>query len=140
MGDETGAMPRAAQRQTRAQMIADKLKLNKSQKEDLEKILIGCAQEAMPLRTQMDQARAQLAGALIDGKGEDEVNKQQQAYGELVAKMDGLEAQAFAKIYAMLKPNQQSKADQAFELMAGIFVQAGRGGAGGGAGRGERNR
>jgi hypothetical protein len=58
-------------------------------------------------------------------------------YSALAAQMDGVEAEAFGKIYAMLKPNQQSKAEVGFELMAGMFESAGRGqGAGAGMGRG----
>ena len=38
--------------------------------------------------------------------------------------MTNIEAEAFGKIYALLKPNQQSKAPQAFELMAGMFAGA----------------
>ena len=46
--------------------------------------------------------------------------------------MTGIEAEAYGELYALLKPNQQAKAPQAFELMAGIFA----GGMPGGAGRG----
>ena len=38
--------------------------------------------------------------------------------------MAGIEAAAFAKTYATLKPNQQPNATQAFALMAGIFQAA----------------
>jgi hypothetical protein len=48
--------------------------------------------------------------------------------------LTGVEAKTFAKIYALLKPNQQSKALQAWDLMADIFSA---GGHGGGRGRGQ---
>jgi hypothetical protein len=50
--------------------------------------------------------------------------------------MTSIEAEAFGKLYALLKPNQQAKAPQAFELMAGLFAGGGmQGGAGRGRGR-----
>ena len=39
--------------------------------------------------------------------------------------MTSIEAEAFGKLYALLKPNQQAKAPQAFELMAGMFAGGG---------------
>ena len=59
--------------------------------------------------------------------GDDEVKKAQDAYAAEVAKMTGVEAKAFGKIYALLKPNQQSKASQAWDLMADMFATSGRG-------------
>ena len=50
-----------------------------------------------------------------------------------------LEAEAVAKVFAILKPNQQAKAGQAFELMAGAFDRADGPGQGGGRG-GRRGR
>ena len=54
------------------------------------------------------------------------------------AQITAVDAKAFAKIYAMLKPNQQSRASQAFELMSSMFSQGGGRGPGGG-GMGRRN-
>ena len=49
-------------------------------------------------------------------------------YTDLLAKMAGVEATAYAKIYALLKPNQQSKAAMVFdEQMAGMFMGGGGG-------------
>jgi hypothetical protein len=53
------------------------------------------------------------------------------AYAVSAARMASIETAAFQKVYALLEPNQQSRAPQAFELMAGFF-QSGpvRGGGG----------
>ena len=90
------------------------------------------------MRAELDKQRAQIAGAMIDGKTGDDLNKALADYAAAAAQMTKVEAEAFAKIYALLKPNQQAKADQAFELMAGMFAggQGGRGGRGNGMGRG----
>jgi len=131
MQDMGGGMPRT-QRASRFDQIADKLKLNKDQKQQAQTIIDAGREEAAPLRESVAKARLGVADALINGKGDDEVKKAQDAYSAEVAKLTGLEAKTFAKIYALLKPNQQSKATQAWELMADIFSAGGRG-------RGQRN-
>ena len=59
---------------------------------------------------------------MIDGKSGDELNKPMADYAAAAAQMTRVEAEAFGKIYALLKPNQQAKSEQAFELMAGMFA------------------
>ena len=119
-GGMGGGMPRA-QRASRFDQIADKLKLNKDQKEQAQTIMDAAREEATPLRESLAKARLGIADALINAKGDDDVKKAQEAYAAEVAKMTGVEAKAFGKIYALLKPNQQSKASQAWDLMADMF-------------------
>jgi hypothetical protein len=113
------------------QQFSDKLKLNKEQIEEVNSILRASLDKAGPLSAQLENSRAEIAGAIIGGKSPDDITKLMDAHTALEAQMDTIEAETFAKIYAMLKPNQQSKAGQAFELMAGVFdraaVQAGGG-------------
>jgi len=143
-GDEMGGgnmggnmqMPRG-QRQTKFDQIADKLKLSKEQKDQAQAIMDAGREEATPLREQLAKARLAVADTMLNGKSDDEVRKAQDSYAAAVAQMTGVEAKAFAKIYALLKPNQQSKASQAWELMADVFASSGRGGGGGGRGRGQ---
>ena len=127
-------MPMRTQRQSAFDQFRDKLKLNKDQESQARDILVAAAQQASPLASQMEKSRADLAGAMIDGKSDDEIKKLVEAQSAVQAQLDGVEADAFAKIFATLKPNQQSKAGQAFELMAGMFDRA----AAGGGRRGER--
>ena len=126
MGGMGGGM--RTQRPSKFDQIADKLKLNKEQKEQAQTIVDAGREEAAPLRESVVKARLGIADALINAKGDDEVKKAQDAYAAEVAKMTGLEAKTFGKIYALLKPNQQSKASQAWDLMADIFNSSGRGG------------
>jgi hypothetical protein len=133
-GDMGASMPRMP-RQTKADQIADKLKLSKEQKEEFGQILSAGSEEAAPLRGQLGNARVQLAQALIEAKGEQDVKRAQDSVANVSAQLTAVEAKAFSKVYALLKPNQQSKAPQAFELMAGIFSQGGGRGSGGGMGR-----
>jgi hypothetical protein len=124
-----GGMPRG-QRPSKFDQIADKLKLSKEQKEQAQTIVDAGREEAAPLRESVAKARLGIADALINAKGDDEVKKAQDAYAAEVAKMTGLEAKTFGKIYALLKPNQQSKASQAWDLMADLFSTSGRSGRG----------
>jgi uncharacterized membrane protein len=138
MGASMGGAP--VRKPNKVEQIADKLKLNKDQKETFGKILSAAAERAMTIRQQMDKARADLAGALIDAKPAEDVNKLTAAYAAVAAQMTKVEADAFAKIYASLEPKQQSKAEQAFELMAGVFMAPATGRGGGGMGRGGMGR
>jgi len=141
MGMGGGAM---ARKPTKAEQFADKLKLNKEQREEVATIMMAALERSGSIRTDLDDRRAKIAGALIDGKPAEELNKLNADYAAVAAQMTKVEADAFAKIYALLKPNQQAKAEQAFELMDGIFTgpaarPRGAGGMGrgmGGAGRG----
>jgi Spy/CpxP family protein refolding chaperone len=137
MGGMMSGMPRAA-RQSKADQLAGRLKLDKEQKEQLQTIFSVAREKVGPIRTELDKARAQIAGAMIDGKSEDDVQKMLSAYSGLVVQMTSLQAETFSKIYAMLKPNQQSRAAHTFDLMAGVLEESGGGrGAGIGRGRGE---
>ena len=143
-GGMPGGMPR---RQTKAEIFLDKLKLNKEQKDDVITILNAANEKAGPIREQLAKGRAMFANMITGKASEADLKKLMGDYTVVAAMMTNIEAEAFGKIYAILKPNQQSKAPQAFELMAGMFAGApgggqGRGGRGGqpGAGRGEGGR
>jgi hypothetical protein len=86
----------------------------------------------------MDSARVRIAGAFIEGKGDDEVNSALATYAAAAARMTTLEAKVFAEIYATLSPKQQARADQGFEVISGIFnIQPGGSGRGGEARNGQ---
>jgi len=129
-------MPRV-QRQSKLDVFADKLKLNKEQKEQVATIFQAAMEEARPANEQIQKGRESIAGAMIGGKGDDDVKKMMEQYAGLAAQMTAIEAKAFGKVYALLKPNQQSKAPAAFETMAGMFGEQ-PGGRGRGRG-GDRN-
>lgn len=137
-----GAVPMGntrAQKETKGEQIASKLKLSKDQKTEFESTMEAAYQEAGPVRTQLAKSRADLANAVLAGKLADEIAQFTKAYTSAEAQMTGLEVKAFQKVYATLKPNQTSRAPEAFDLMAGILDPAAAGGGrGGGRGRGGR--
>lgn len=130
--DPSGGMP--WQMQSQLDQFADKLKLNKEQRAQAETIM-DAAREAMgPAQQKLIEVRKSLAAALIGGQSGDAVDKLTKSYAALSAQAKMLEAGAFGKICALLKPNQQSKAVQNFGLMAQLVEsgQMGGGGQGGG--------
>ena len=134
---EMGGAPMRAQKETKADQMVNKLKLNKDQKTQFESILEAAVQEARPVSQNLAQARGALVTAYINGKAADDILKQ---YSDLQAQMTAVEAKAFQKLYELLKPNQTAKAGEAFDLMGGLLdIQAGAaGGRGTGRGRGGR--
>ncbi|HJZ97628.1 MAG TPA: hypothetical protein VKE70_14060 [Candidatus Solibacter sp.] len=132
-----GAMPRP-QRQSKPEMLAEKLKLKNDQKSEAEKILSAAMERATPVRNAINQQRQLLVNAILSKAGDDQIKKALADYTAMSAQMTGIEADAFAKLYAILKPNQQAKAAQAFEIMAGMFTPNMGGGGGRNFGRGNR--
>lgn len=121
MGDMS--MPRQSNRVTRFDTIADKLKLTKEQKDQASTIFDAAQEAAGPLNEQIANGRKQITGALMQGQASgDGYDKLLAAYTNVVAQMADIEAVAYGKLYAILKPNQQSKAEQVFaEQMSGLF-------------------
>jgi hypothetical protein len=134
-GDMGAGMPQM-RRLSKTEMLFEKLKLNKEQKEEAATIISAAMEKAAPTSDLLNRGRMMIAN-MITGKGsEDDVKKALGEYASISATMTSIEAEAFGKLYALLKPNQQAKAPQAFELMAGMFAGGGMpGGAGRGRGR-----
>ena len=137
-GEDPAAMspsvPRS-QTQSKAVMFADRLKLDKEQKAQTEPILNEALKEIGQLRNQMGQTRAQIVNSILNNASQDDVNKLVEAYSTAAAQVTAIEVKAFAKICALLKPNQQSRAPSAFTLLADTLDppgSTGRGGFGGG--------
>ena len=116
--------------------FADKLKLNKDQRTEAQSIVDDARKETVPIQQQMFAARQDMAGAMVTGAPDQQVDELIKNYAPLSAKFAEIETKAFGKVFALLKPNQQSKAAQCFPLLAEIFEQPAMGGRG--RGRGER--
>jgi len=118
------------------QQFALKLKLDKTQSPAVDQILSASATEAAPYVQQMLQLRQRLLNALKENRPE-EIKAAQDAYAVAATKVAGVEGAAFGKVYALLKPNQQKDAPQAFALISGLFATTSpAGGAARGATRG----
>lgn len=115
-----GAPPRV-QKPSQADQVVDKLKLNKDLKNEFEALLEEAQKEAAPVRQKLLETRNAIAVAMVAGKGKEEIDPLLKNYAAVSAEMTGIETRILAKICAKLKPNQQAKAGQAFDLMAEIF-------------------
>ena len=130
-----GGMP--AHRQTKLEMVADKLHLNKDQKEQLNTIVSAALEEARPVSEDLGNGRSAIVTAMIQGKSADELSKMMEQYKGLLAQKAAIEAKAFGKLYAALDPKQQAKAGAVFaDQMDGLLDSRG----GRGAGRSGRGR
>jgi hypothetical protein len=131
-----GSMGMKIPPKTKGEEIADRLKLNKDQKVQVESLLNSTLKEADPLIQELLQARNVYATALVNGKSGADLDTLAKALGEAQFAMTGVEVRAFQKIVELLKPNQLAKAPEAFDIMAGIFLPQSGGGMGRGGGRG----
>jgi len=127
MGGDAGGMARA-QRQSRADMIADKLHLNKDQKDQASKIFAAAQEEVAPLNEQVRNGRSAITTAILQGTSGDDLNKLMAQFTDLMAQKGAVEAKAYGKLYAILDAKQQAKAAPVFaEQMDGMFDGGGRG-------------
>jgi hypothetical protein len=104
--------------------IADRLRLNKEQREQATAFFDAAQEAAAPLNEEIANGRTQITTAFIQGQNSGEgFDKLMAAYTAVLGQMAGVEATAYGKLYAILKPNQQSKAAQVFaEQMTGMFA------------------
>jgi hypothetical protein len=117
-----------AQPRTVYEQVADRLKLDsKSQAPAARQVFGDALEEAGPAGQRMLVLRQQMVNLALANKPDD-MKPVTDAYAVAAAQMAGIEARAFAKVYASLKPNQRSSAPQAFALMAGMFQPPAAGG------------
>jgi hypothetical protein len=123
---------------TRFEQFIGKLKMDpKTQGPLVTAMLEEASKDASPIGQEMAKLQNDLVNAILLNKPETEIKAIVDAYTVAAAKMTGLEARTFAKVYALLKPNQQGGAVQAFDLMAGWLQPPPPGGRGGGGGGGQ---
>jgi len=127
------------QKATKADQMIGRLKLNSDQKSEFITIMQSTLKDAAPVIQQVVQSRNTLATALINGKSGAEIEPLVKAMSDAQFQMTGVEVMTFKRVVAILKPNQMTKAPEAFDLMADMFlpVSSGPGGPGGPGGRGE---
>ena len=121
MGDVP--MPRV-QRQSRLDMIGDKLKLTKEQKDEVIKIFDNAQEKAAPLNEEVRGSRSKLTALLIAGTTSgDDWNTVMTGLTSVLAQQETVEVEAYQKLYAALDDKQKPKAAPVFEeLMAGMFA------------------
>jgi hypothetical protein len=108
--------------QTLFEQFANRLDLNgRTQRPQAEEIFTAAAAEALPVAQQMNQLRIRLVNAEIDNNAA-EVQTILEEYTSVATRMAEMEAQAFAKVFALLDQGQRRRATDAFHIIAGVFV------------------
>ena len=119
MGGGGGAR---VQKETKADLIVNRLKLSGDQKSEFTTILESTAKDAGPMIQQLLRARQDIANALIKGKSDADLAPLNQALSDAQFQMTGVEVETFQRLVALLKPNQVAKAPEAFDMMSDIFI------------------
>ena len=135
---EAPAAPAQQHRQWhRGQMFdrfATKLNLTEDQKQQAKAILQSARESAKPIRTQLHQTRAALREAVKTGKSDAAIDQISANAGSLMGQLTANRTKAFAKIYALLTPEQRTTADQMRDHMRNRFGAGRPQGSGAGAG------
>jgi hypothetical protein len=104
--------------------FAVKLKLDQEQKAAVQPIVDAAEKDMGTAQQKLLQARKDLVLAMLDPKASPEdIAKLTAGYTALSAQAKAIEAAAFGKICALLKPNQLSKAVPTFAIMAQLVEQ-----------------
>jgi hypothetical protein len=131
-GMSGGGVRASYHKESQTDQIANRLKLDNDQKAEVNSLFEATTKDAAPIVQQVVKCRQDLANALLHGKSEADIAPLNEALRDAEFQMTGVEVKAFQKVVALLKPNQMAKAPEAFDLMADIFVQLGRGRGGSG--------
>jgi hypothetical protein len=122
MGAQDPPPPAVGGPQTLFEQFARRLDLDgRTQRPQAEDIFTAAAADALPVAQQMNQLRIRLVNAEIEGNAA-EAQKILEEYTQVATRMAEMEAQAFAKVFAILDAGQRKRATEAFQLIAGVFV------------------
>ena len=92
-------------------------------------------ESSKPVRDQLRQDRQALKDAVKAGKSDAEIDQLSANLGKDTAQITAIRTKAFAKVYALLTPEQRTQADQLADHPRGMFRGGHGHGQGGGAGR-----
>ncbi|PYT33098.1 MAG: hypothetical protein DMG58_08520 [Acidobacteria bacterium] len=114
--------------------MATKLNLTDSQKEQAHSIMQSARESAQPITQQLKQNRQALHEAIKAGKPDADIDQLAATTGNLTGQVTAIRTKAFAKVYALLTPEQRTKADQLGGHRRGMFMGGHEHGHGAGAG------
>ena len=115
--------------------LATKLNMTDDQKQQAKSIMDSSRESSKPVRDQLRQDRLALKDAVKAGKSDAEIDQLSANLGKDTGQMTAIRTKAFAKVYALLTPEQRTKADQLADHPRGMFRGGHGHGQGGGAGR-----
>lgn len=113
-----------ANEQSALELLTLVLKLNDSQQEQLHAAFDAALKEATPIADQMEHAKDALFAAARSGKSEEEMRRLADEQGQLTSRMLFLQAQTFAKLWALLDNRQKGLADDFVYSNIRLFLPA----------------
>ncbi len=106
--------------------MAQKLNLTDSQKAQARSIMDSARTSAKPIAQQLRQEKTALHDAVKAGKPDADIDQLSSQVGNLEGQLTAIRTKAFAKVYALLTPEQRTQADQMHQQRRGMF-KGGRG-------------
>jgi Spy/CpxP family protein refolding chaperone len=103
--------------------IAQALNLTDAQKQQAQAIIQQTRQTVQPLRQQSKENRQALMAAVKAGKGDVEIHQLALTQGNLAGQLVAARAEALAKFYSTLTPEQRAKADLMGQQLRRMFKQ-----------------
>ncbi len=122
--DATGSSLGQANEQSALELLTLVLKLSDSQQEQLRAAFDAALKEAAPISGEMEHAKDALFAAARSGKNEDEIRHLADEQGQLTSRMLFLQAQTFAKLWALLDSGQKGMADDFVYSNIRLFLPA----------------
>lgn len=103
------------------QFVANYLDLTDAQKTQAQTILQQAVQDARPLLQQLRQGRQTLAGSVKTPLSDKDLQNLANAQGQAIAQLIVIRTKTAQKLYGILTPAQQAKADQLREMAKGMM-------------------
>lgn len=109
--DTTGSSFGQANEQSAQELITLVLKLNDSQQEQVHAAFDAAVHDSAPILDQMAHGKNAIFEAVRSGKSEEEIRRLADQQGQLTSRMLLLQAQTFAKLWALLDSRQKGLTD-----------------------------
>jgi hypothetical protein len=114
-----------ANEQSALELVTLVLKLNDSQQEQLHAAFNAALKEATPISDEMEHAKNTVFAAARSGKSDEEIRRLADEQGQLTSRMLFLQAQTFAKLWALLDSRQKGLADDFVYSNIRLFLPSG---------------
>jgi Spy/CpxP family protein refolding chaperone len=101
--------------------MATRLNLTDDQKQQTRSIMQAAHESSKPVVQQLRQSRQAVREAIKAGKPDAEIDQLSANVGNLAGQVAAIRARAFARTYALLTPEQRTKADQMADHARGTF-------------------
>jgi Spy/CpxP family protein refolding chaperone len=102
--------------------MATRLNLTEDQKQQTRSIMQASRESSRPVVQQLRQNRQALRDAIKAGKSNAEIDQLSANVGTLAGQLATIRARSFAKTYALLTPEQRTKADEMAHHARGMFM------------------